>query len=970
MCVQQRAASHVALSIAEEEVKYGKARRPAWRTLAFVWSAIVLVPVARALATLFSRFEFSLASPAMPAALWPPSRESTPFLATVLAASLVACYRVFFRVAQSEAAQAVKAKKARLVLAQLAQTVRMERERAEQERRLAEGGALGGDGGDDAERKVPPTAAALHELLYDTTEERHVTEFGIEALGDGLEDYRRARALLSERLAAELAEGLDKSARADRAQFASEEEAVALDKYRGGVVLRELLKLYTREVRRHFAQPLATRSATYAPVVTAETERLAADARAYLAAIDAEQRAGKHAIVALLLPLMPTYLGGMALFLFESALGPALWAEMFTLLDRLADRTMAPGAFRGVLAATFGKWVFYILAHVVGQSLMTKANSQFALRIRREVMASMLRQDVEFFDRNPSGVLQERLNKDAQELAENLFNEPKMLLRCCAIIVANLFVLSRIDPHLLRFAILPVPVVAAVQFFVIRFMRGMGKRLRKMSEKAAADTAEIIKEVRTVREFAKEAAEAEKFSETSSYRAQIDEYANACNAICFGWPLFLIFMANRMQAMYQGGHGVYEGELTIGVAIQFTVAVQMVSDHLRLIMEVLPRLVKVTDPIERVNELLLSKGRIEPQPGDAPKLTEIRGVLEFIDVDFAVPDKKILSGLSFEIKPGQKVGFCGAAGSGKSTSFNLMKRFYNPTAGTILLDGRPITDYDVNALRRAFSVVGQENVLFSTTIRENILYGLTEAEKHAPDIDARIEDACRKASIWKDINELFPRKLESYVGEKGFKMSGGQKQRLAIARAIIRRPQFLLLDEPTANLDSVNEAIVQEALDAMMAQDKSLTIVTVAHRLTTIKSYDKLIVMNKGAKVEEGPHSELLRVPIEKDAEGRTQRGWYRELWETQHGAGSSGDAAVDHTSRWVAHLEAKIKTLEAKGARDAANELPRQRSSSRLATPLRDLSNTLGRAGVDAGLLSDPPPANAPQLVRSITVS
>merc|ERR1719337_328718 len=203
---------------------------------------------------------------------------------------------------------------------------------------------------------------------------------------------------------------------------------------------------------------------------------------------------------------------------------------------------------------------------------------------------------------------------------------------------------------------------------------------------------------------------------------------------------------------------------------------------------------------------------------------------------------------------------------------------------------------------------------FSTTIRENILYGLTEAEKHAPDIDARIEDACRKASIWKDINELFPRKLESYVGEKGFKMSGGLKQRLAIARAIIRRPQFLLLDEPTANLDSVNEAIVQEALDAMMAQDKSLTIVTVAHRLTTIKSYDKLVVMNKGSKVEEGPHAELLRVPIEKDAEGRTQRGWYRELWETQHGAGSSGDAPVDHTSRWVAHLEAKIKTLEAKG--------------------------------------------------------
>merc|ERR1719326_1588830 len=148
--------------------------------MALAWSAIVLVLAARTAATFCSRFRLDLAP--------------APFLATVLVASLVACYRVFFRVAQSDAAQAVKAKKARLVLAQLAQTVCMERERAEQEARLAAGGALGGEA--DAERKVPPTAAALHELLYDTTEERHVTKFGIEALGDGLDDYRCARALL------------------------------------------------------------------------------------------------------------------------------------------------------------------------------------------------------------------------------------------------------------------------------------------------------------------------------------------------------------------------------------------------------------------------------------------------------------------------------------------------------------------------------------------------------------------------------------------------------------------------------------------------------------------------------------------------------------------------------------------------------------------------------------------------------
>jgi len=362
-------------------------------------------------------------------------------------------------------------------------------------------------------------------------------------------------------------------------------------------------------------------------------------------------------------------------------------------------------------------------------------------------------------------------------------------------------------------------------------------------------------------------------------------------------------------------------------------------------------------------------------------------VLEFINVDFAVPDKIILSGLSFEIKPGQKVGFCGAAGSGKSTSFNLMKRFYNPTSGTILLDGRPIADYDVNALRRAFSVVGQENVLFSTTIRENILYGLTEAEKHAPDIDARIEDACRKASIWKDINELFPRKLESYVGEKGFKMSGGQKQRLAIARAMIRRPTYLLLDEPTSALDSVNEKVVQEALDTMMSRDKALTVVMVAHRLTTIKNCDAIIVMSKGAKVEQGTHAELLRVAVTKDAAtGGTLTGWYRELWETQNGPvadpadAAAGTGARERSAqRWVAHLEAKVRALEAENARlrragGGDSRTYRRQQSGLPALPLRAISEHFGRAGMaaiptDQELLSDPPPGEPLQLVRAVTV-
>ncbi|KAH8044177.1 ATPase [Aureococcus anophagefferens] len=260
---------------------------------------------------------------------------------------------------------------------------------------------------------------------------------------------------------------------------------------------------------------------------------------------------------------------------------------------------------------------------------------------------------------------------------------------------------------MLRFAILPVPVVAVVQYFVVDFMRKFGKRLRKMGERAAADTAEIIKE--------------------------IDLFAHAVHVICFDWPLFLLFMANRLYALRTGGAAVFDGELTVGVATQFVVAVTMITDHLRYILEVVPRVVN--------------------------RATRRAGATSAANFVFATPTsrarKKILNKLSFSVAPGSSVGFCGAAGCGKSTSLSLVQRFYAPTGGEISLGGAPIEAYDPRALRRSISTVSQDNVLFATTIRENIVYGLSEAEKQAPDIDARVEDACRKASIWKDIQEVF-----------------------------------------------------------------------------------------------------------------------------------------------------------------------------------------------------------------------
>merc|ERR1711988_254302 len=199
-----------------------------------------------------------------------------------------------------------------------------------------------------------------------------------------------------------------------------------------------------------------------------------------------------------------------------------------------------------------------------------------------------------------------------------------------------------------------------------------------------------------------------------------------------------------------------------------------------------------------------------------------------------------------------------------------------------LLDGRSIKDYDVHHLRKHMSVVAQTTCLFSTTIRENIVYGLPQKERECIS-DDQIELALRKANAWKFVNE-FPRKLETYAGERGVKLSGGQKQRLAIARAIIRKPTIVLLDEATSALDSKAEAVVQAALDKMIDEKKSGCTLIIAHRLSTLRTCDRIIVMNKGSIKESGSHCELMKIDVEKDPNGNMKKGWYRDLYETQHG--------------------------------------------------------------------------------------
>lgn len=348
-----------------------------------------------------------------------------------------------------------------------------------------------------------------------------------------------------------------------------------------------------------------------------------------------------------------------------------------------------------------------------------------------------------------------------------------------------------------------------------------------------------------------------------------DRAADAQTALNGKWRLTEMLNPDSIARFLVMGMGVFlvkDGSITLGTLFMFMALLTEILVPLHLLGDILPQYSRRARHIDKLIKLLEEKDAVT-DPKRSKKIGEVHGKIEFRGVDFSYPgsDKKAfrLSGIHFAIEPGQTVALVGHSGCGKSTMMSLVARLNDPSSGEILLDGVNIKKYPQEQYRRLIGTVLQEHSMYNETIAQNIAYGKPDASRD------EIIAAAKKAAAHQFIEKM-PQGYDTLIGERGVRLSGGEKQRLAIARAILKNPRIVVLDEPTSALDSITEAKVQKGLDSLIADRTCLVI---AHRLSTVRNADKIIVMKEGRIEAVGTHSELLHGCAD-----------YREMVELQTG--------------------------------------------------------------------------------------
>ena len=537
------------------------------------------------------------------------------------------------------------------------------------------------------------------------------------------------------------------------------------------------------------------------------------------------------------------FLGSLIFMVF-----PQLFRDMVDTANDQGQFGLSLGELGALLLVMILLQGFASFARVM---LFAKVSEYGIADVRKELYNKVITLPIVFYEKSNVGELISRLSGDVEKLYNTFSITLAEFVRQIIILVAGVILLGISTPRLSLLMLGTfVPVVGLAMFF--------GRKIRKLSKERQEELAkssnivnESLQGIQTVKAYVNELFESARYGKSIHNSVRISmRYARAralfaafIITILFGALFFIIWRAAVM---------LQEGLISNGDLIAFFSYTVFIGTAIAGLGNFYTELVGAMGATERIRTILGEEGEIEigGESGSVESL-KANGNIRFNQVKFQYPtreDVEVLKGLDLELKAGEKIALVGPSGAGKSTIMQLLQRFYKWESGDILLDGKPISEYDLKAYRSQFAIVPQEVILFGGSIRENILYGKPGASEE------EVINAAKKANAWEFI-EKFPEGLDTLVGERGIKLSGGQKQRIAIARAILKDPVILLLDEATSALDAESEKLVQDALDVLM---EGRTSIIIAHRLATIREVDQIYVMEDGKVVEAGKHDELV----------------------------------------------------------------------------------------------------------------
>uniref|UniRef100_A0A8D2NIG0 Bile salt export pump n=1 Tax=Zonotrichia albicollis TaxID=44394 RepID=A0A8D2NIG0_ZONAL len=512
----------------------------------------------------------------------------------------------------------------------------------------------------------------------------------------------------------------------------------------------------------------------------------------------------------------------------------------FRLLDIEQEMTKFAGYYAGIGCAIL------VLGYLQVSILFSILTRQIQ-KIRKAYFRKVMRMDIGWFDCTSVGELNTRISDDVNKINEAIADQVAIFIQRITTFVGG-FLLGFVSGWKLTLVIIAVSPLLGVGAAVAKLT---GRELKAYA-KAGAVADEVLSSIRTVAAFGGEKKEVERYDKNLVFAQHWGIRKGMIMGLFSGYMWCIIFLSYALAFWYGSKLVLEEEEYSPGTLLQVFFGVLIGALNLGQASPCLEAFATGRGAATNIFETIDKKPTIDCMSEDGYKLDKVRGEIEFHNVTFnypSRPDIKTLDNLSMVIKAGETTAFVGSSGAGKSTTIQLIQRFYDPTDGMITLDGHDIRSLNIQWLRSQIGVVEQEPVLFATTIAENIRYGRDEATMED------IIQAAKQANAYNFIMDL-PQKFDTHVGEGGSQMSGGQKQRIAIARALVRNPKILLLDMATSALDNESEAIVQEALHKARL---GRTAISIAHRLSAIKAADVIIGFEHGRAVERGTHEELLQ---------------------------------------------------------------------------------------------------------------